>query len=58
MRKNEFKEDTNITEKQLYFRNYYRKNKDRMREYNNKKKKEYYRRDSIKKIEEETCNVK
>lgn len=40
-RKNEFKEDK-CSEKLQYSRNYYRNNKERLREYNRKKKKEYY----------------
>lgn len=45
-RKNEFKNDkTSI--KNEYNRNYYRKNIEKLREYNRKKKKEYYLRDSI-----------
>lgn len=56
-RKNEFKDDTNATEKQLYFRNYYRKNKEKLREYNKKKKKEYYLRNCIIKWTREGENV-
>lgn len=48
-RKNEFKTDS-CTEKQQYSRNYYRANKERLREYNRKKKKEYYLRDCILRI--------
>lgn len=46
-RRNEFKDNIDVTEKQIYSRNYYRKNKEKLREYNRKKKKEYYLRDCI-----------
>lgn len=44
--KDEFKTDE-TTPKNQYSREYYRKNKEKLREYNNKKKKEYYLRDCI-----------
>ena len=45
-KKDEFKTDkTSI--KNEYRRNYYIKNKEKLREYNKKKKKEYYLRDCI-----------
>lgn len=58
-RKNEFKKDKNTSNKNLYFRNYYRKNIEKLREYNRKKKKQYYLRDSILKIqmEENKCQI-
>ena len=58
-RKNEFKKDKNTQNKNLYFRNYYRKNIEKLREYNRKKKKQYYLRDSILKIqmEENKCQI-
>lgn len=46
-RKNEFKDDAAASEKCIYSRNYYRKNKEKLREYNRKKKREYYLRDCI-----------
>ena len=45
-RRDEFKTDK-TTEKLEYSRNYYRKNKEKLRKYNRKKKKEYYLRDCI-----------
>lgn len=45
-RKNEFKNDE-TTLRNEYARNYYRANKERLRAYNRKKKKEYYLRDCI-----------
>ena len=44
---NEFKDDITASDKCLYSRNYYRKNKEKLREYNRKKKREYYLRDNI-----------
>lgn len=46
MRKDEFKTDETTPQNQ-HSREYYRKNKERLREYNRKKKKEYYLRDCI-----------
>lgn len=45
-RKNEFKTDE-CNEKLEYSRNYYRANKEKLREYNRRKKKEYYLRNCI-----------
>ncbi len=45
-RRGEFKTD-DCNEKKQYARNYYKKNKEKLREYNRKKKKEYYLRDCI-----------
>lgn len=52
-RKNEFKENVNVSNKNLYARNYYRKNIEKLREYNKKKKKQYYLRDCIYKLKME-----
>ena len=45
-KKGEFKNDE-CDEKLQYSRNYYRANKEKLREYNRRKKKEYYLRDCI-----------
>ena len=51
-RRNEFK-NTETSIKNEYSRNYYRKNIEKLREYNRKKKKEYYLRNSILKLARE-----